>query len=478
MKKDIKKAPEKKSETAISTQSFVMVVIILTAVLVVCGALSYIIPQGSFLRDESGAIIPGTFEKGEVDGIALWRVVTAPVRVFFSEDALTVIMICVFLLVMSGVFNLIEKTGGIRTLISHLMRSLKGRSDAVICIIVLVFMLFGSFFGMYEELITLIPVVIMFSLSMGMDTMTGLGAGLMAACFGFSAAMTNPFSVGLASKLAGVGIADGIGLRIVFFAVIYTVLCAFLLVYIKRIKANPKLSITYDTDILKKEEILNANNENVNDSKLFKVFAGFFGVQLAVIILIAVIRAISDYAIVILAASFLIGGIISGLLICEKKRDTFLYILEGMRSMIPAIVMLAIASSVKLVMSESGILDTIMNYFIGVLDGQSKFFAIVLIYFLIIFLQLFIGSASAKIILIMPIILPIAAAIGLSPEIVIFAYCMADGFSDVFLPTNPVLLIALSVANISYTKWVKWTWKLHLAVFVLSLLFMFIACTI
>jgi uncharacterized ion transporter superfamily protein YfcC len=130
--------------------------------------------------------------------------------------------------------------------------------------------------------------------------------------------------------------------------------------------------------------------------------------------------------------------------------------------------MIALASSVKLVMTESGIIDTIMNEVLKLLDGKSKFFAVILCYFLILFLQLFIGSASAKIVLVMPIVMPIALALGISPTIVILTYCMADGFTDVILPTNPVLLIGLSMADVSYGKWVKWTWKLQILMFVIT----------
>ena len=159
-------------------------------------------------------------------------------------------------------------------------------------------------------------------------------------------------------------------------------------------------------------------------------------------------------------------------------RKCFGYFLNGAVAMLPAVAMIALASSVKLVMAESGILDTIMNRVILLLEGKSKFLAIVLIYFLILFLQFFIGSSTAKIVLVMPIVMPISMALGLSPAIVILAYCMADGFTDVILPTNPVLLVGLSMANVSYTKWVKWTWKLQLFVFVLTILMLFFGVAI
>ena len=146
--------------------------------------------------------------------------------------------------------------------------------------------------------------------------------------------------------------------------------------------------------------------------------------------------------------------------------------------MLPAILMIALASSVKLVMTESEIIDTVMNFAIRNLEDKNKFIAIILIYFLILFLQMFIGSASAKIFLVMPIILPICQNLGISPELVILTYCMADGFTDVILPTNPVLLVGLSMANVSYVKWVKWTWKLQALVLALTLGVLYLATLI
>ena len=138
--------------------------------------------------------------------------------------------------------------------------------------------------------------------------------------------------------------------------------------------------------------------------------------------------------------------------------------------MLPAVILIAIASSVKLVMSEGGILDTIMNGIIKSLSGKDKFLCIILIYLMILFLQVFIGSSSAKIMLIMPIMLPVCNALGLSTTVVMLTYCMADGFTDVILPTNPVLLIGLSMAGVSYGKWVKWSAKLQIILLALSIL--------
>lgn len=164
-----------KAFSSISLKSFITVMILLISILIISGALSYFIPSGSFEISESEVIIADSYVKGEVDGIAPWRVLTAPVRVFFSEDGITIIMICLFLLIMSGIFNLLEKTNGIKIFIGKLVRGIAKKDKILICLTVLVFMLFGSFFGMFEELITLLPLMIILTISLDMDTMMGLG---------------------------------------------------------------------------------------------------------------------------------------------------------------------------------------------------------------------------------------------------------------------------------------------------------------
>jgi len=324
---------------------------------------------------------------------------------------------------------------------------------------------------MFEELVTLLPLIIVFMLSMHMDTMMGLGTCLLAACFGFSAAITNPFSVGIASQYAGIHTSSGAWLRVMFFVIIYIILCLFLMRYLRKIRHKPETSLTYESDKKKRGNVQTEDQMiTPEQKKTFRVYALFFAVQGVVLVAIATIRAISGLAIPILAASFLIAGIASALAVCRKPGFVVRHFLKGAGAMLPAVVMIAIASSVKLVMEESGIIDTIMNAVLNVLMGKSRFVAILMIYGLILFLQLFIGSATAKIVLVMPIVLPIAQALGISPTLVILTYCMADGFTDVIIPTNPVLLIGLSMANVSYVKWVKWTWKLQLLVFVISVL--------
>ena len=462
---------EERASSGVSVRAFLVVAAVLLAILFFCGSLSYWIPQGSFARNADGNIIPGTYQTGAVEGISFLQVITAPVRVFASEDALSIIMISVFLLIMSGIFNILEQTGGVKTFVVSIMRRLRDRGGPVVCITVLIFMLFGSFFGMFEELVTLLPLIIVFMLSMKMDTMVGMGSCLLAACFGFSTAITNPFSVGTAAQFAGIAVSSGAWLRIVFFGVVYLVLCVFLMNYIRRLEKDPKISPTYASDEKRRQNLLEELGDMPeNQQKIFRIYSCFFTIQGVLLVAVACIRAISGFAIPILAASFLITGLICGFLVAGRPGTVLKSFLKGASGMLPAVAMIALASSVKLVMVESNIIDTVMQFVLSLLMGRGKFVTILLIYGLILFLQLFIGSASAKIFLVMPIVLPITNALGISPQLVILTYCMADGFTDVILPTNPVLLIGLSMAKVSYFKWVKWTWKLQLLLFCISVL--------
>ncbi len=474
---------ESKKEKAFSTinkRSFLVIVALLSGVLVLAGILTYIIPRGVYDSDEFGNIIQGSFHylNDGKNGVPIWKILLAPFLVFASESGLTIIMICLFLLVMSGCFNVMEKTGGLKVFIGKGINAFAKKEKTIIVISILLFMSFGSFFGLFEELVALLPIIIVLMLSLGFDSMTGIGVCMLSACFGFSAAITNPFSVGLASQMANVAVFDGIWLRILFFICIFMVLCVFILSYTRKIKLNPNKSLTYEID-REKLKNLDINSQSIkNENKIFLTYAIFLGVAFIVLIAIACIRSISSFAIPILAVVFLIGGILSGFVLSEDKKKVIKDFFLGVTSMLPAVFMIALASSVKYVLDEGRIIGTITNGVVGFLSGQHKFVCVLLIYLLILVLQIFIGSASAKIMLIMPIIVPICFQLGISPNIVILTYCMADGFTDMFLPTNPVLLIGLSMANVTYSKWIKWTYKLQIFIFVLTLLILMFATAI
>jgi uncharacterized ion transporter superfamily protein YfcC len=136
------------------------------------------------------------------------------------------------------------------------------------------------------------------------------------------------------------------------------------------------------------------------------------------------------------------------------------------------------AASIKHIVANGGILDTILHNASQAFSQASPFAATLIIYFLALFIEFFIGSGSAKAFLVMPIILPLADLVGVTRQVAVTAYCFGDGFSNMAYPTNAVLLISLGLTSVGYTKWLKWTWPLWLAVLAVTIVFLGISVAI
>ncbi len=469
---------ENKNLININKKSFFSVLIILASLMIVVFILTYIIPQGTYARDVDGNIIAETFQYIEGENLPIYKLFLAPFAVFASSDGLTIIMICLFLLVLGGFFQVMDKTHGIEAIIRKLIVKFQSQKFKLIRIMVLIFMAFGAFFGIFEESVALLPIIILLSLSLGFDTLLALGMTVLAAGFGFASAITNPFSVGIASEIAGTDILAGGLFRIVVFAVMYFLLSEFLVRHAKKIEADPKKSLTYDEDMEKSHDFKIDNELVIKDeNKIFKTYTWVFMILIAFILLCSVLELVFDISIptiVLMAATFLIGGFIAGWLVSKSLSLVGKAFLKGMISVVPAIVMIMLASSVKWIISEGQIIDTILHSLEIFFADKPALMGILGIYLIILFLEFFIGSASAKAFLIMPILIPLVSLIGISKELLILSFIFGDGYTNVIFPTNAVLLISLSIANVGYGKWFKWTYKLQLIAFALAIIFLII----
>ncbi|TVP84975.1 MAG: YfcC family protein [Acholeplasmataceae bacterium] len=456
----------------ISKKAFISVVLILLGLMVVAGILTHIIPAGTYVRDADGMVIDGTYQVLPDGGHPVWRWLTAPVEVLWSADAVNVIVIGLFLIILGGTFTLMDKTGGIHVLIKRLIKRFKHNKYMLLRVVILFFMAFGAFFGIFEESIALLPILILLSLSLGWDTMTGLGMCLLAAGFGFATAVTNPFSVGIASNLAGISILSGAWYRIIIFIIMYGVLQFFLVRYAKKVEAHPETSLTYDSD---REKVRDFNPDQAlpydNEALIFRayvilfvvLFGGILGAGLAELVFGSSIPAIP-----LMAVIFLIGGLTAGYVVSRDIRFTFKTFASGMLSVAPAFILIVLAVSVKHIITEGGIMDTILFNLANALSGQSPYIGILFIYGLVLFIQFFVGSASAKAFLIMPLLIPLVALVGISKELAILAFVFGDGYTNVIFPTNGVLLIGLSIASVSYGKWFRFTFKLQVFTLLLT----------
>ncbi len=341
------------------------------------------------------------------------------------------------------------------------------------------FMMFGAFFGVFEESVALLPIMILLSLSLGYDTLLALGMTLLAAGFGFASAITNPFSVGIASEIAGINILSGALLRVFVFMVMYALVSQFLVWYAKRIEQNPMKSLTYEMDMRKQKDFeINETIKVDNEQRIFKVYTVIFVILLVVIVgssLLQLIANISIPTIPLMAATFLIGAFVAGYQVSRDIKFVSKAFVKGVLSVLPAALLIILATSVKHIISEGQIMDTILHYLETYFVDKPVVLAVIGIYLMILFIQFFIGSASAKAFLIMPILIPLVTLLGISKELAILSFIFGDGYTNVIFPTNGVLLIGLSIANVSYGIWFKWTYKLQLVTLFLTLAILVVA---
>jgi len=174
------------------------------------------------------------------------------------------------------------------------------------------------------------------------------------------------------------------------------------------------------------------------------------------------ITVLQDITMIIIAVMFLTAGIAAALLSGMGLRNLGQTFMNGVVSMLPAVLMILMANSIKYTMVEGNILNAILFGAIEIAGTLPKELVILFIYLLVLVMNFFIPSGSAKAFLLMPLILPAAEVFGISAQLCVLAFAFGDGFSNAFYPTNPVLLISLGLADISYIKWAKWSSRFQL----------------
>lgn len=187
-----------------------------------------------------------------------------------------------------------------------------------------------------------------------------------------------------------------------------------------------------------------------------------------------VITALQDYTMIIVAVMFLVAGIASVLLCGKSLRWLGVSFWNGLVSVLPAVLMILMATSIKYTLVEADILDTILHGAVVMAGTLPGWVVILFIYLVVLVMNFVIPSGSAKAFLLMPLIVPVAQVFGTSAQLCVVACAFGDGFSNVFYPTNPVLLIGLGLADVNYGTWVEWSWKFQAANLVfMSLLLLF-----
>ena len=471
----------------VSTRSFLTTVAILVALMVLAGVLTRVLPQGQYARtlDANGneIVVEGSYVlTPDADRLPVWRWFTAPIEMLGDAQALTAIVIIVFILLVGGAFSVLDRAGVFRYLIAATIRRFGGRKYLLLCLISLLCMALGSTMGLLEETVPLVPLLVLLSLALGWDTLTGVGMSLLSVGFGFAAGTFNPFTVAVAQKLAGVPLFSGLWLRLIVFVLIYALLCVFLVHHAKKVEKNPQVSYTFAQDEARRSTLTASGNDEILANKAVGraalAFVIALGCVFGYVLLALTIPGLSDYTMVVMALALPCGALIAGGISRYNPKGMWKDFGSGVLSMAPGAVLILLSMSVRHIIEQGGILDTLLHGAYTLLQGMTPFAAILILYGIVLVFQFFVSSAASKAFLIMPLIVPLADLIGLTRQSVVLAFCFGDGFTNVFFPTNAMLLIVLGMMDIPYTKWFKWTWKLQLVVLILTALLLIFAVSV
>ena len=263
--------------------------------------------------------------------------------------------------------------------------------------------------------------------------------------------MTNPFTVLLASNIIGVNPMRHVFYRIIIFAVMYVIVFGMTVLYIKKIRKDPTASLTYEHD--KQRRISADLNVGSTNSRIIIIYSIFLFAALVLIIISSSVAALRDYTVVILSIYFLVFGIAAGAAASKDLRSVLKSFGRGFVGALPTLVFIALASSVKYIFDEASTMPTIVWQINKLTAGKNVFVVAAVIYLIILVLEFFISSSTAKAILVMGILS--VTSVGLSKTMLVLIYTFADGYTNLIFPTSPVLLISLSMIGVDYFKWIK-----------------------
>ncbi|MCR5458051.1 MAG: hypothetical protein K6F14_08235 [Clostridiales bacterium] len=455
----------------ISKSTFISVLVLLFLLIVASTVLTYVIPKGEF----GVTIVDGKEETDylqynqlpDESGLPVWKGILAPILVIGSGDGISLIMLSVFLLVIAGAFQAMNDDGGIKVIVQRIIRKFRNSRFLLLSIIALVFMLFGSLLGLFEEMLTLLPIIAILSVRLGYDSFTGFLVSIVACGFGFSSAITNPFTVLFASKIIDVNPMTNVWYRIVIFVVMYALIEFAIFLYTKKISKYPEKSFTYESDANLRNSGIE-EDEVTNERKILITHLVFFAVILVVIISFSALDSLRDYTVVALTVAFLIGGILSSLISTGFDfKSSMKSFGKGVLSALPSIAFIFMASSIKYIFVEGKILPTITNTINLLTQNNSPYVLAAILFGIILVLEFFISSSTAKAVFVMSILGVLN--LGITKEMLVLIYTFADGYTNLLFPTSPVLLIGLSMIGFSYFKWVKKSWPFFVITFILVL---------
>ncbi len=476
-----------KAGARIGVKAFLQSFLILLALMIVTGILTRVVPAGAYDRievDGRQMIATESFRNVARPDYPIWRWFTSPVEAAtIGPDRVTVLMIVVLIMLIGSSFAVMDKGGILRAILEALVRKFARRKYVLLLVIALFSMLLGGVFGILEEVVMLVPVMVGLSYALGWDSLVGLGISMLAANMGFSAAIINPFTIGVAQRIAELPGYSGAWFRVIIFVVVYAIFAVFLVRYARRIEKDPLQSLVHAEDAGERAKYAGFDITAMQQlTPRLRRATTFLAICLVCIMAMpfisSLVPGLGDLTLPIVGLLFVIGGLGSGFISGMGAKNVGKAMREGLGGIAPAIPLILMAASVKHIAFTGGIMDTILHTAAQAFAGVSPLTGTFLIYVVALVLEVFISSGSAKAFLLMPIILPIADLIGVTRQVAVTAYCLGDGFANMAYPTNAMLLISLGLTAVGYPKWIRWTAKLWAQIVLVSLIFLALAVAI
>lgn len=444
--------------------------VILFIMLVVVTLLTYIVPSGEYTRvtDEltgREVVVEGSYQTVENTYITPFGMFTALFQgMVESAD------IIFFILFAYGLVYMLIKSGAFYGGIGVLLKKFAGKEKFMLPIFMLLFAIGGSTIGISEEFYGIIPVFVGIGIAMGYDGLVGGCVICLSMAVGFSANTTNPFSIGIAQSLAGLPMMSGMAYRIIMFICFVSLSIFYVMRYAKKVKANPELSLVKDVDF--------GNLKGMSRDELLALpFTARHKVLLfcfAFTIVMMVVGTISfGWYLDELATLFLIMMIVIGLVAGFSANKICVYFLESIGDIAYGALMVGVARSLMVVMTEANIIDTIVYYMSNALSHTTKYVGAIGMLLFQNVLDLFVTSNTGQAALSIPLMIPIGDMLGLTRQTSVLAYTFGAGFADFFWPTGCAVLCGLM--GIPMNKWYRFITPLFLMILGLEAIFLVLA---
>jgi uncharacterized ion transporter superfamily protein YfcC len=445
--------PEKNTKTK-KRFEFPHVFALLFGLIVITALLTYVIPAGEYEREVNDTgrtvVVDGTYQEVASNPTGFFGIFEA-VHKGMEEGA----GIIFFIFIVGGAFGILNATKAIETGLASISTKMAGREIYLIPVVMLLFALGGGTFGMSEETIPFILILVPLAIRMGFDSLVGAGMVIVGSTAGFTASFMNPFTIGVAQGIAELPLFSGMGVRFLFWIVFVSFNIAFVMLYAKKVRKSPERSMMYQTD---RQRDMDGPADVIG--KLTIRHSLIIAILLLTIVGLAIGVTYFDWYIMEIASAFLLMGVIAGFVANLRVNQIAEGFVDGCRDLVVGALVVGMAYGILVVLQESHTIDTILYNVSGLIGQLPTTFSAMGMYITQSFLNFLVPSGSGQAALTMPIMTPLSDLTGVSRQTAVLAFQLGDGISNAITPTSGVLMASLAIARIPWTKWLKWIWPL------------------